>query len=170
MKTINHYFVTLFLVIAMPLSSAIAQNAYTSAENAVIVTAASAMEETTSRQQVSINRDAHNNALAHLNFIYAIPAKWESQIVREDYENQSIFSMKVSNASPVFLFSVTQITTDQWMKVKNQLNEYTIIENKDGFITFVQKTDEKKIKGMDNGQSQEVLRDVDETIVCIRMK
>lgn len=111
-----------------------------------------------------------NVNLAHLNLTISIPAEWQSQIVREDYENQSLFSLKTANESTAFLFSVTKVTGEQWMKVKNQINGYTIIENKDGFITFVQKTKERNINGSADSIYRNVLSEVDRMIGSIELK
>ena|SRR6185295_16284565 len=105
----------------------------------------------------------------HLNLTVVIPEAWQSQIAREDFENESVFSLKNGNNTPVFLFSVTRVTGDQWMTIKDQMKNYTIIENKDNFITFVQKTDVRKIKGTGDAQYQQVLQQVDGMIATIRL-
>ncbi len=154
MKKINNYFASLFLVIAMPLSAAFAQDSFSSATsaNTDLLAAVGAMR------------------MSHLDLTVYIPAAIESQIVRTDYENQSIFSLKTGNEAAAFLFSVTKVTGDQWMKTKDQLEGCTIIENKDGFITFAQKTDVKKIKGAADVQYQQVLAQVDAMIRSIGVR
>jgi hypothetical protein len=114
-------------------------------------------------------RPFDNISPPHLNVTVNIPATWQSQIVRQDYENESIFSLKTSDKTPAFLFSVTKVTDDQWMTVKNQIKGYTIIENKDGYITFVQKTDVKKIKGQADAQYQQVLGQLDAIVGSIQL-
>jgi len=110
-----------------------------------------------------------SNVPPHLNLSVTIPAAWQSQIVRQDFENESVCSLKNGNNTPVFLFSVTRVTGDQWMTIKDQMKNYTIIENKDNFITFVQKTDVRKIKGTGDAQYQQVLQQVDGMIATIRL-
>ena len=114
-------------------------------------------------------RPFDNSAPPHLNLTVTIPAAWQSQIVRVDYENESIFSLKAGDKSPAFLFSVTKVTDEQWMTVKNQIKGYTILENKEGFITFLQKTDVKKIKGAADSQYQEVLGQLDAIVGSIQV-
>src|SRR6185295_18381861 len=99
-----------------------------------------------------------------------IPANWETQLVRVDYENESIFSLKTGSGAPAFLFSVTKVTDAQWWEVKDQLKKYTIVENKDGFITFVQKTDLKKMKELPDVQYRQVLGSLDVVVGSIRLK
>ena len=157
MKTIKNFFVSLFLVIAMPLSAAFAQTAFASSEGA----------DDPGPAATSLKDESN---VSHLNLSLSIPLSWYSQITKTDYENQSIFTLKTSDNASVFLFSVTKVTGDQWMKLKDQIKGSTIIENKDGFITFVQKTDVKKIKGMTDAQSQDVLLSLDAVVASIRVK
>ena len=109
------------------------------------------------------------NVPPHLSLSVTIPETWQSQIVRQDFENESVFSLKNGNNTPVFLFSVTKVTGDQWMTVKDQVKDYAIIENKDNFITFVQKTDVRKIKGTADAQYQQALQQVDGMIATIHL-
>ena len=117
--------------------------------------------------QAYVPRPSDSNVPPHLNVSVTIPEAWQSQIVRQDFENESVFSLKNGNNAPAFLFSVTRITGDQWMTVKDQIKNYSIIENKDNFITFVQKTDVRKIKGVTDTQYQQVLQQVDGIIATI---
>lgn len=110
-----------------------------------------------------------SNVPPHLNLSVTIPEAWQSQIVRQDFENESVFSLKNENNAPVFLFSVTRVTGDQWMIVKDQVGSYTILENKDNYITFVQKTDVRKIKGTADAEYQQVLQQVDGMIATIHL-
>ena len=105
--------------------------------------------------------------LSNLNISIGIPTSMQSQLVRQDFENESIFNLKDGNNSPVFLFSVSKVTGVQWMQIKDQVKDYTIIENKDEFITFVQKTDVRKIKGAANDQYQSAIQQLDGMIASI---
>ena len=120
-------------------------------------------------QAVVPAHSAGNNVPPHLSLSISIPDVLQSQIVRQDFENESIFSLKDGNGSPAFLFSVTRVTGDQWMQLKDQLKDYTIIENKDEYITFVQKTDVKKLKGAANDEYQSVMPQVDGIIATIHL-
>ena len=114
-------------------------------------------------------RPSDSNVPPHLNLSVTIPDAWQSQIVRQDFENESVFSFKNGDNAPAFLFSVTRVTGDQWMTVKDQIKDYTILENKDNFITFVQKSDVWKIKGTANAQYQQVMHQVDGIISTIHL-
>ena len=61
------------------------------------------------------------------------------------------------------------MTADQWMTVKSQVKNYTILENKDGFITFIEKTEVDKIKGKDDAQYQQVLPQINDIISTIHL-
>ena len=170
MKKIKNYFVSICIVIAMPLSSVLAQNTFSSTGSADIGTTLTANNTVAPCSVATSPKDLYNDVPAHLNITLTIPAAWQSQIVRVDYENESIFSLKNGDKAPAFLFSVTRITGDQWMLVKNQLKGYTILGNKDGFITFVQKADVTKIKGSADAQYHEILGVVDAIVASIRVK
>src|ERR1043165_1821803 len=118
--------------------------------------------------QAAIPRPSDNNVPPHLNLSITIPDALPSQIVRQDFENEAIFSLKNGNASS-FLFSVTKVSYDQWEQLKNQLKDYTVLENKDGFITYPQKTDGKKIKGTADVQYQQAMQQVDGIISTIKL-
>jgi len=109
-----------------------------------------------------------NNVPPHLNLSITIPDGLQSQIVRQDFENEAIFSLKDGN-TPAFLFSITKVSYEQWEQLKSQIKDYTILENKDGFITFIQKTDVKKIKGAADSQYQQVMLQVDGMIGTIQL-
>jgi len=113
-------------------------------------------------------RPSGNNVPPHLNLSIIIPDALQSQIVRQDFENEAIFSLK-NGDNTTFLFSITKVTGDQWMQLKDQVKDYTIIENKDGFITFVQKTEVKKIKGTADAQYQQTMPQVDGMIATIHL-
>ena len=124
---------------------------------------------TVSAQAVMPAHASGNSVPPHLNLSITIPDDLQSQIVRQDFENESIFSLKDGNDNSAFLFSVTKVSSDQFMQLKSQLKDYTIIENKDGFITFVQKTDVKKLKGAANDQYQKVMPQVSGIISTIHV-
>jgi len=104
-----------------------------------------------------------------LQFSISIPDAMQSQITRQDFENQSIFSFKNENGKTAFLFSVNKVTDQQWLSIKQDVKNYTILENQDGFITFIQKTTDSSIKGKDNTKYQQVLQQVDAIIASIHM-
>ncbi len=112
---------------------------------------------------------SQNSVPPKLNLSVSIPNALESQVVRQDFENESVFSLKNGNSN-AFLFSVTKVTGDQWMTIKNQAGAYSILENKDGFITFLQKTDQQKIKGSGDAQYQKALQEMDGMIRSIQLK
>ena len=161
MKKIKNYFLSLCLVIAMPPAAAIAQDNFTAVEN-------QNEEETASLKAAAAN--LHHRALTDLNLTIAIPASLQSQIERTDYENESIFSLKTGDKATEFLFSVTKVSVEQWMKVREQLKGYRIIENQSGFITVVQKTSVKKIQGPADAPYQQALRELDAMLASIRIK
>lgn len=103
-----------------------------------------------------------------LNCAVNIPGCLKSHIIRQDFENESIFSLDNGN-KPAFLFSVTKVSGEQWITLKGQLNEYSIIENRDGFITFVQKTNVSGLKGDHASEYQDALQQVDGMIRSIQL-
>jgi hypothetical protein len=121
MKTINAYLASILLTVAATTGTAEA--------NDMAVVPAETTAHIFSSPLVT----------SHLDLIYTIPAAWTSKVVITDYENESIFTLVEENKPATFLFSVTKITTAQWMKLHGQLQNYSILENKDGYIVFLQK-------------------------------
>jgi hypothetical protein len=104
-----------------------------------------------------------------IEFSVSVPVQVQSQIVREDFENQSIFSFKNEGGKPVFLFSVNRLSAEQWLKVKNSFTDYSIIENKEGRITFIQKTGQLRIKGKNAESYQQVFQQIDGMIATVKL-
>ena len=101
-------------------------------------------------------------------FSVSIPADLQSSLVRQDFENESIFSFKNGNDAPLFLFSVTRVTDSQWLTLSQQVKNATVIKNDEGYIYFIQKTDQVKIKGTANTEYQRALNQLDLLIAGIQ--
>jgi len=106
---------------------------------------------------------------SQLQFSVSIPEAMQPEIVRQDFENQSIFSFKNEGGKTAFLFSLNKVTADQWVAIKSNVKNYTILENKDGYITFVEKTDQPSIKGKNNASYQQVYGQMDAIISSIKL-
>ena len=115
------------------------------------------------------NRSITGTPTSQLQFSLSIPEAMQSQIIRQDFENQSIFSFKNEGGKNAFLFSLNKVTTEQWMTIKSNVKNYTILENKDGFISFIEKTDQANIKGKNNAAYQQVYGQLDAIISSIKM-
>ena len=135
MKTINGYLAFILLVVAATTDVVNAQTAFKLTERF--------QQETFALAAIPANATARTfsspPAKTHLDLIYTIPAAWTSKVVITDYENESIFTLVEENKPATFLFSVTKVYTAQWMKLQGQLMNYSILENKDGYIVFLQK-------------------------------
>lgn len=103
-------------------------------------------------------------------FSISIPESWQSSIVRQDFENQSIFSLKNGSDKPVFLFSVSKATGDQWQMIHNQLKNVTILENKDGYILYVERNTQTHIKGNADAQYQQILSQLNTILQSIHVQ
>jgi hypothetical protein len=112
---------------------------------------------------------AMSGAPSALKFSISIPDAVQSQIERQDFENQTIFSF-VNGDKNAYLFSVNKLTDEQWLSVKSNVNNYTILENKDGYITYIEKTDQTSIKGKNNTGYQEVLQQIDAMISSVKLQ
>ena len=123
---------------------------------------------TSANAQSLLGSDATSRIhLSNLNISISIPVAIQSQIIRQDFENETIFSYMNEDDAPVFLFSITKVTGAQWMQLHEQMRDYTIVENKNEVITFVQKTDVKAIKGPANAQYQNMMAQVDGMIASV---
>jgi len=135
MKTINAYLAFILLTVAATTGTATAQTAFKMTERF--------QQETFALTAIPANATARTfsspPAKTHLDLIYTIPAAWTSKVVITDYENESIFTLVEENKPATFLFSVTKVSTVQWMKLQGQVKNYSILENKDGYIVFLQK-------------------------------
>jgi hypothetical protein len=136
MKTINAYLAYILVAFAATTTSAAnAQTAFKMTERYQQETFATAAIPA----DVTARTFSTPPAKTHLDLIYTIPAAWTSKVVITDYENESIFTLVEENKPATFLFSVAKITAAQWMKLQGQIQNYSILENKDGYIVFLQK-------------------------------
>jgi hypothetical protein len=117
----------------------------------------------------AMNRAVSGLAPEVLRFSISIPETIQPEIVRQDFENQSIFSFKNESGKTAFLFSVNQVTDQQWLAIKENMKNYTILENKDGLITFIQKTEQASIKGKSNSDYQLILQQLDAIIASVKL-
>lgn len=117
----------------------------------------------------AMNRTVAGISPEVLHFSISIPETIQPEIVRQDFENQSIFSFKNESGKTAFLFSVNQVTDQQWLTIKESVKNYAILENKDGLITFVQKTEQASIKGKSNSDYQLILQQLDAIIASVKL-
>lgn len=105
---------------------------------------------------------------ASVQFTISIPAEYSSTIIRENVENGSYFWFKKSDGSGQFLFQVNKIAEGQWIGIKGQLNNPTILDHKNGNVYYVQVSDKARIKGNDAALYEQVygrIRQLISTIV-----
>ena len=110
-----------------------------------------------------------DNPQAQLSLKISLPQSWQSVVEKQDFGNEVLFNFKNGNAKPVFLFSITKVSGDQWIALQGQVRGATILENKDGYITFLQMTNQSKIKGADNDLFQQVVEQLNAVISSIQI-
>jgi hypothetical protein len=102
-------------------------------------------------------------------FSVNVPEEWSATVVREDFENQSIFNFKGGSSQPVFLFSVARITEAQWLQLHGQLKNAQVLQNEGGFVYYIQKTEVSHIKGSANAEYQRVIAQLDQVIRTVQL-
>ena len=93
---------------------------------------------------------------AAVQFTISIPDEFNSHIVRENGDNAVYYNFKKSDGTTAFLFQVNKISESQWINVKNQLSNPTLLAHRDGYIYYAQSTDKNRIKGADNEAYQQI--------------
>lgn len=111
------------------------------------------------------NKNQRNTA--DINVI--IPDQWKSNIAREDNGGVSTFSLVNGNTTPVFLFSVTEISEHEWVKVKAQLPDVKMFAHKNGNIYFIDKNQKEKIKGASSELYAQIYPFLDQIINSIQI-
>ena len=100
-------------------------------------------------------------------FSISIPSRYADQIVRENADNTVFFYFKKSDGTNVFLFQVSRIDENQWVKIKEQLVQPTILAHKDGLVYYALATDRSKIKGEDGENYAKVYAQINQLINSI---
>jgi hypothetical protein len=104
---------------------------------------------------------------AHINA--SIPDQWKSNIIKEVNGDVTIFSLVNGDAVPVYLFSVTEIAEQEWVKVKTQLPDVKLIERKNGNIYFSDKNQKTKVKGPCSELYQQIYPYIDQMISSVQI-
>ncbi len=99
----------------------------------------------------------------------SIPEQWKSNIIKEQNGAVTSFSLVNGNSAPVFLFSVTQIAEQEWIKMKTQMPEIKIIQHKDGMIYYSYKNPKEKIKGVNSSLYSQVYPYLDQMISSVQI-
>lgn len=98
-----------------------------------------------------------------------IPEQWKSNIMKEQNGAVTSFSLVNGNAAPVFLFSVTQIPEQEWIKMKTQMPEIKILQHKDGMIYYSYKNSKEKIKGINSDLYSQIHPFLDQMIGSVQI-
>jgi len=99
----------------------------------------------------------------------SIPEQWKQSVIREENDQAITFSLTNGNSAPVFLFSITEIPDQQWVKVKAQIPDAKMVAHKDGVIYFSQKNTKTKIKGPSADVYQQIYPSLDEWINSVQV-
>lgn len=99
----------------------------------------------------------------------AIPEQWKNNISKDVNGDVTTFSLVNGDAAPVFLFSITEISEQEWIKVKTQLPDVKLIARKDGNIYFSDKNQKEKIKGPSSDLYQQIYPHIDQMITNIQI-
>ncbi|MBA2423528.1 MAG: hypothetical protein H0V61_09950 [Chitinophagales bacterium] len=98
-----------------------------------------------------------------------IPQEWKNFIIQEDAGNTTTFSLVDGDIAPVFLFSITQIPENQWIKTNANLTDAQIIAQEDGVIYFSQVNKRETIKGPNSSLYQQIYPAIDEMIKSVQI-
>lgn len=93
-----------------------------------------------------------------------IPSQWQNNIIKEQNGAVTSFSLVNGDSAPVFLFSVTEIPEQEWIKTKAQLTGIKLLEHKDGNIYFSYKNQKEKVKGACSELYQQIYPMLDQLI------
>lgn len=104
-----------------------------------------------------------------LQFSISIPQEWSSNIVRAETENAVTFNFKKTDGTTVFLLSVNKLSADDFLNVKDDLQNVKVIEQKNGLVYFAMETSKNSIKGSDSANFAKVFSHLDEMLNSIKI-
>ncbi|MEP7128318.1 MAG: hypothetical protein ABI729_05595 [Chitinophagales bacterium] len=99
----------------------------------------------------------------------SIPDQWKSNIIKEQNGAVTSFSLVNGNSAPVFLFSVTEISEQEWIKMKTQMPDIKLLERKNGNIYYSYKNQKEKVKGACNELYLEIYPHLDQMITGVQI-
>jgi hypothetical protein len=102
-------------------------------------------------------------------FSVTLPDNWQSNVIRQDFENETIFSFNDGKGTPLFLFSITRVTGSQWVTLHSQLKNAMVVKNDGEFIYFIQRADVKSLKGMKSDDYNTLFQELNAVISSIQL-
>jgi len=91
-----------------------------------------------------------------------MPADWQEKMKVTETDQVITFSYINPGGQPVFLYSVTKISEQNWMAIKDQLTNVHIVAEKDGTVYFVELTDKTSIKSANAKEFKAIVDQLDE--------
>lgn len=119
--------------------------------------------------QFSMNASAAAKKPGNAHINASIPEQWKSNIIKEENGAVTTFSLVNGNSTPVFLFSVTEISEQEWVKIKTQLPDVKLLDRKNGNIYFSDKNQKEKVKGPCSELYQQIYPHLDQMISTIQI-
>ncbi len=104
-----------------------------------------------------------------LQFSFAIPDQWSTQLIREESDHAINFKFKKSDGTTIFLFSVNKVSETTWMSIKDQLENFKMVDHKNSNIYYTTFTSKRSIKGTDNDVYTQIYDHLAEILASIKI-
>jgi hypothetical protein len=103
-------------------------------------------------------------------YAVSIPDNVQQYVVKETSENSVRYTFKKSDGTQQFLFSITKVPEMQWLTIRDQIPNTTMIAHKNGFIYYSEITTRSFIKGADSDAYKQVHNQLQDIIRSIQIQ
>ncbi len=87
---------------------------------------------------------------------------WQTKAKVDETPQSVTFAYTNPGSKEVFLYSITKISEQSWLTIKDQLPNAHVVAEKDGMVYFVELTDKTSIKGANAKEYKEIVEHLDD--------
>ncbi len=103
---------------------------------------------------------------AQMHFQIEMPIEWKDKIKVDETENSTTFSY-LNGTEKVFLFSVNKLSETDFLNVRDQLGDITVVAHPKGQVLYAEKTSKDHLKGANKDEFSKILQGLDAVIANI---
>jgi len=98
----------------------------------------------------------------NLNLQITMAFDWQSKAKVDETPQSVTFAYTNPGSQQVFLYSITKISEQSWLAVKDQMDNAHVVAEKNGMVYFVQLTDKTSIKGPNAKEYKDIVESLND--------
>jgi hypothetical protein len=98
----------------------------------------------------------------NLNLQVTMYFDWQSKAKIDETSQSVTFDYTNPGSQQVFLYSITKISEQSWLNIKDQMQNVHVVADKGGMVYFVELTDKASIKGPNAKEYKDIVEHLDD--------